>query len=171
MSVETALPVSVSDLDLRGGVVGGDTHTHTWPSRTPHSRSCASTNAFRAGLLAAHNLTETSSINAAVEAWSQAARNVAPKHCFMDSGSLIRKSQIYKEHLKEQGIAVKWFPLTPMFSPREKKKERKQTTQGRDGRTARRHHTGNSPREKLQLVAAEFFSSRVLVDNTRRAEG
>ena len=36
------------------------------------------------GLLAAHNLTETSSINAAVEAWSQAARNVAPKHCFME---------------------------------------------------------------------------------------
>jgi len=28
------------------------------------------------------------------------------------SGSLMRKSQIYKEHLKEQGIAVKWFPLT-----------------------------------------------------------
>ena len=24
----------------------------------------------------------------------------------------MRKSQIYKEHLKEQGIAVKWFPLT-----------------------------------------------------------
>ena len=51
-----------------------------------------------------------------------------------------------------------------------KKKERKQTTQGRDGRTVRRHHTGILGENSFFLIPTPFLFCDHRIETSRERE-